>query len=62
MTLAGAEHWEETDSHPAMDKRIRAVIAEMGPERSREADAIGHAAFAALWRIYPNAPGPFKRH
>ena len=61
MTLVGGGHWDETDSHPAMDTRIRAVIAEMGEQRSREADAIGHAAFAALWSVYPDAPGPFKR-
>ena len=60
MTLIGGGHWEETVSHPAMEKRIRAVIVEMGAERRREADAIGHAAFVALWSIYPDAPGPFK--
>ena len=62
MTLVGGGHWEETVSHPAMDKRIRAVIAEMGSEGLGKADAIGHAAFVALWSIYPDAPGPFKRY
>jgi len=24
-------------------------------------DAVAHAAFAALWRRWPDSPGPFKR-
>ena len=60
MVLIGADHWHETDTHPAMDQRITKVMAEMNADGTRLSDVIAHAAFAALWTIYPEAPGPFK--
>lgn len=61
MTLIGAGRWESSDSHPAMQAQIDAAIRQMGGTGTHAADAIAHAAFVALWRLYPDAPGPFKR-
>jgi len=60
MTLIGAGHWTESDSHPAMEARIDAVMKEMGSDGTRPSDAIAHMAFVALWTVWPDAPGPFK--
>ena len=61
MTLIGAGHWEPSDSHPAMQARIDAAIKQMGNTGTAMSDAVAHAAFAGLWRQWPDAPGPFKR-
>lgn len=61
MTLIGAGHWDQSDSHPAMEERITAVMNEMGCDGTRPSDVIAHMAFAALWTLWPDAPGPFKR-
>ncbi|MBE3640675.1 phage exclusion protein Lit family protein [Mangrovicoccus algicola] len=60
MTLIAADQWGDSESHPAMKIRIEEVIKNMGTEGTGISDAIAHAAFAALWIIYPNALGPFK--
>lgn len=60
MTLIGAEHWDPSDSHPAMQARIDAAIEQMGGTGTRISDAIAHAAFAGLWHRWPEAPSPFK--
>jgi hypothetical protein len=60
MTLIGAGHWDESESHPAMEARINAVMKEMGSDGTRASDAIAHLAFVALWALCPDAPGPFK--
>lgn len=60
MTLIGAEHWESSDSHPPMQMRIDAAITQMGTTGTAMPDAVAHAAFAALWNRWPDAPGPFK--
>jgi len=60
MTLIGAGYWDASDTHPAMQKRIDATIKLMGGSGTRMSDAVAHAAFAALWRKWPDAPGPFR--
>lgn len=60
MTLIAADQWGSSETHPAMQIRIEQVIKKMGAAGTGISDAIAHAAFAALWSIYPNAPGPFK--
>jgi hypothetical protein len=60
MTLIGARVWQTSESHPAMQTRIDRTIQVMGTDGKRVSDIIAHAAFAALWRLYPDAPGPFK--
>lgn len=60
MTLIGVGHWEPSDSHPAMQARIDAVIRQMGNTGTAVPDAVAHAAFASLWTRWPDAPGPFK--
>jgi hypothetical protein len=61
LALVAKDRWGETDTHPALQVRIAAVRAHMGAGEVTKADAIAHAAFGALWTIWPNAPGPFKR-
>ena len=60
LTLISKDNWEESDSHPAMQTRIDAVIRQIGTDGTRMSDAIAHAAHAALWCSWPVAPGPFK--
>ena len=60
MVLINTDHWHETDTHPAMGRRIAEVMREMNADGSQLADAIAHAAFVALWKVFPDAPGPFK--
>ena len=60
MVLINTDHWHETDTHPAMERRISEVMREMKADGSRRADDIAHKAFEALWKIFPDAPGPFK--
>lgn len=61
MTLISAGRWDETSTHPAMERRISEVMRQMGANGARPADAIAHMAFVALWSVRPDAPGPFKR-
>jgi len=60
MTLITTGDWSDSDTHPAMQKRIDATIRLMDGSGTRISDAIAHAAFAALWRKRPDAPGPFR--
>ena len=60
LVLIGAGHWHETDTHPAMERRIAEVMKKMNADGTRPTDAIAHAAFVALWTVFPEAPGPFK--
>jgi hypothetical protein len=61
LTLIAKDRWVESDTHPALQERIAAIRTHMGSQGVTQADAIAHAAFGALWSIWPNAPGPFKR-
>lgn len=57
MTLISANRWGETDTHPAMERRITEILVKMHADgRSRESYLIALMAFAALQDIYPNAP------
>ena len=60
MTLIGPGYWGASDTHPSMQNRIDATIKLMGGSGTRMSDAVAHAAFAALWRKCPDAPGPFR--
>ena len=60
LVLIGAGYWHETDTHPAMERRIAEVMKKMDANGIRPTDAIAHMAFVALWTVYPEAPGPFK--
>ena len=60
MVMIGADHWRETDTHPAMEKRIAEVIRKMNADGTRPADCVALMAFVALWTAFPDAPGPFK--
>ena len=60
LVLIGAGHWHETDTHPAMERRIAEVMKKMNADGTRPTDAIAHTAFVALWTVFPEAPGPFK--
>ena len=60
LTLIAKDHWGESDTHPAVQTRIDAIVQQIGSHSTRMSDAIAHAAHAALWNIWPDAPGPFK--
>ena len=60
LTLIAQDRWGESDTHPAVQTRIDAMIQQMGSNRTDMSVAIAHAAHVALWRIWPDAPGPFK--
>lgn len=60
LSLIGVGSWAETDSHPAIGARISAIMKQMGSDGTRNSDAIAHAAFVALWSIWPDAPGHLK--
>lgn len=60
LTLMGRNHWGQSDSHPSVQKRIDAVMRQMGSDGTRPSDVIAHAAFNALWSRWSEAPGPFK--
>ena len=60
MVLIGADRWHETDTHPGMEQRIAKVMEGMNADGTRYSDTIAHATFAALWTVFPEAPGPFK--
>ncbi|MEQ9087091.1 MAG: phage exclusion protein Lit family protein [Pontimonas sp.] len=62
LALIGCGHWHETDTHPAMEARINAVMQKMESDGTKPSDAIAHMAFVALWNLRPDAPGPFKVH
>lgn len=61
LTLVGKDHWGQSGSHPAIQRRIDAVMRQMGSDGTRLSDAVAHTAFVALWEKWPEAPGPFKR-
>lgn len=61
MTLIAADNWGESESHPSFQNRIVKIREHMGHPNMNMADAIAHAAFSALWVLWPNAPGPFKK-
>lgn len=60
LTLLAKDHWEESDSHPAIQARIHAACQIMGPDDIGISDAVAHTAFAALRIIWPSAPAPFN--
>lgn len=60
LTLIAKDCWGESDTHPAVQTRIDAIVQQIGNHSTRMSDAIAHAAHAALWSIWPDAPGPFK--
>lgn len=60
MTLIGNGCWTASDSHPAVQTRIDATIKQMSSNGRELSDVVAHAAFAALWLKWPDAPGPFK--
>lgn len=62
LTLIKAEagKWGSSESHPAIQTRIDAMINQIQGNGTRLSDAIAHVAFGALWGRWPDAPGPFK--
>lgn len=58
LTVLAKDKWTASNTHPAVQERIDAVQAVMKPHRSEVADAIAHAAFAALRALWPSAPCP----
>ena len=60
LTLIAKDRWGESDTHPAVQTRIDAMLQQMGSYDTRMSDAIAHGAHTALWQIWPDAPGPFK--
>lgn len=60
LIKARARQWGDSDSHPAMQTRINAMISQVQGTGTRVSDAIAYAAFGALWSRWPDAPGPFK--
>ena len=60
MTLICKNNWYQTDTHPALQVRIDAIMQQMDHSRPGISDAIAYAANAALRCIWPNSPGPFR--
>jgi hypothetical protein len=58
LTLLARDNWEDTSTHPAVQKRINAVIQAMGSSRSEMAYAIARVSFAALRELWPSVPAP----
>ena len=56
LTLLSKNKWEESDSHPSVQKRINAVCKIMSHDRDKTAAVIAHAAFHTLLEIWPSAP------
>ena len=50
--------WEQSESHPAFQKRVDAVTELIGGSTSSMSDAFGLGAFGALMNRWPNVPGP----
>jgi Zn-dependent peptidase ImmA (M78 family) len=59
LTLLAKKNWGDTQTHPAVQKRIEAAIVIIGPAASEPARAVAHMAFAALRCFWPGAPGVF---
>jgi hypothetical protein len=62
---AGHAFVDKQKSRPSQAARqilrdIDAIRKNMSPDSLTMADAIAHTAFAALWRFWPDAHGPFK--
>lgn len=55
LTLMTKDHWGDSETHPAAQRRIDAVQALMSPA-SDMASAMAHAAFAGLGSLWPKAP------
>lgn len=60
LIKAKARKWGSSDSHPAIQIRIDAMINQIQRKGTRLSDAIARGAFRALWCRWPDAPGPFK--
>jgi len=61
ITLLTKENWEDTATHPAMQSRIRNVLAIIESHGvSVTANVIAVAAFESLNAVYPNAPDPLS--
>ncbi len=54
MTLVAKDRWGLSETHPALQDRIDAVMKISAP--SLLAEAIGHLAFVALRLLWPEAP------
>ena len=57
LTLLAKNKWDDSPTHPAVQKRIKAAHKAMGPKASEISYTIAHTAFAALREIWPSAPG-----
>lgn len=56
VTLLAKGKWDQTNSHPAVQDRIDAVVLKMGTGKDELAFAIAHVAFAALNQIWELTP------
>jgi len=57
LVLLARPNWTSTQTHPSVQDRLDAVMAQLGHEHDEIAEAIAHTAFAALRSLYPDAPG-----
>ena len=60
MALLSKNRWSETDSHPALLERVRAIQTLMDNSAPTLAEACAFGAFQALRSIFPDAPDPFR--
>ena len=58
LALLGPGVWPQSESHPALQTRIDAVVELIGGSGSGMADAVVLGAFAALQHTWPQAPSP----
>lgn len=56
LVLLARPKWTSTRTHPSVQDRLDAVMAQLGHERDEIAEAIAHTAFAALRSLCPGAP------
>ncbi len=60
LVLISAKKWEDSDSHPSIQKRINATIVTMGSSGMENSDIISKLIFFAIQREWPDAPGPLS--
>jgi hypothetical protein len=56
ITLLAKDNWQQSDSHPAVQDRINAIVARLGQQRDERALVIAHLAFTALNQKWHGAP------
>ncbi len=56
MAVISKDHWDASDSHPAMQTRMTAATQLMGGNGTDVPDAVAYMSFAALAMLWPNAP------